>query len=395
MVSEANVRTLLRDKRLRPPVVSLYLSTDRATPEGEKYLAGFRQLLHQADWQLAVRKDAKAALARNRLTAALPELLQFLDEEVAPHPAIRGVALFLSLAIPPDTEPHTPAFTTFTLPRPVRSQVLVERRASVRPLLFLLDQYERVGVLVADRAHARIFTLFLGELECIVRRTAETPHRHHQGWKQQMFFQRDANEHVKAHLRGTAREAVRLFRRFPLKRLVLGGTDETLGVLQRALPRALRGYVIGTFHSDTHAADRDLVTRALGFAQAAEHAEEEQQVRELVGALARSAARTWGGVGTRAVHGIEPTLRALSEKRVRRLLLRRSFRVSGAICDNCKMLHVQTSGPCTACRMPLRPVTDVVEYAVEHAQEEGAEIEFVAESPTLEALGGIGALLRF
>jgi peptide subunit release factor 1 (eRF1) len=59
------------------------------------------------------------------------------------------------------------------------------------------------------------------------------------------------------------------------------------------------------------------------------------------------------------------------------------------------MLHAQTSGPCITCRAPLRPVTDVVEYAVERAQEESAEIEFVTESPTLEALGSIGALLRF
>lgn len=391
MFSEVSVRALLRDKRLKAPVASIYLNTDRSTPEGEKYLAAFRHLLHQTDQLLGRRADVKTAIARERLTDALAELIAFLDEEIAPQPAIRGVALFLSLAAPSETDVHAPAFTTFTLPRPIRNQTTVDRRPAIRPLLFLLDQYERIGVIVTDQHHARIFTLFLGELEHIVRRTA---HRHRGGWTR-MLFQRDVDGHVRAHLRATVREATRLFREHPLKRLVLGGTDESVALVRRELPHALQQLVVGTFPADAHMRDGEVVSRALARAQAAERAEEEQRVQELAEELSTSAAPTWDRTSPRAVHGAEHTLRALTERRVRRLLLRRGFRTPGAVCDNCGALTLQTAGPCPSCRTRLRPVTDVLEHAVECAQAENAEVEFVTESPTLEALGSIGAFLRF
>src|SRR5712672_3434848 len=35
----------------------------------------------------------------------------------------------------------------------------------VRPLLELIDEHERYGVVLTDREHARLFSIFLGELE--------------------------------------------------------------------------------------------------------------------------------------------------------------------------------------------------------------------------------------
>lgn len=395
MFTDADVKALLRDKRLRPPVASLYLNADRGTLEGEKYLASFRHLIQQADRALSGRADPRTAIARGRLTDALPELLTFLSDEVAPAAAIRGVAFFVSLAPVPDTTPHAPAFTAFTLPRSVRNQTAVDRRPAIRPLLFLLDQYERTGVIVADRNHARIFTLFLGELETIHRRSADTPRRHHQGGWKQMLLQRDVDGHSKAHIRATVREASAVFRENPVRRLVLGGTDETIALLKAELSPTLAALLSGTFPAESHASDGGIVARALALAQAAERAAEETRVKELTETLAASTAPAWSGGAPRAVHGPEATLRALTERRVRRLLLRRGFRLQGAVCDNCGVLSLPTSGLCPSCRTPLRAVTDVFEHAVERAQDEGAEVEFVEESPALEALGGIGAILRF
>ncbi len=395
MFTPDDVRALLKDKRLPPPVVSVYLNTDRAHPEGEKYLASFRHLVHQADTVLARRTDAKHAIARRRLTEALPELLRFLDDEVAQKPVIRGVALFLSVADAPDHEPRTPPFTAFTLPRPLRNQAIVDHHPYIRPLLFLLDQYERVGVITADRNHARIFTLYLGEVEHVHRRTVDTPRRHHQGGWKQMLLQRDVDGHVKAHIRDTVREALRMFRRNPLKRLIVGGSDETRALITKELPPAVRPMVVGSFHAEAHARDAEIISTALGLAHAAEFREEAQRVTELAEALARRPGAAWSQDAKRAVSGVDDTLRALTEQRVQRLLVRRGFRTAGAVCDNCGALSTLRSGACATCQTTLRPAADVIEYAIERAQAEHAEVEFVTESPTLDALGSIGALLRF
>lgn len=397
MFSHDDVHVLLHDKRLRPPVASLYLNTDRGHAEGEKYLASFRHLLHEIDRSLRRRTDPAAALAQQRLSDAIPELLEFLDTEVEPLPAIRGVAMFLSLAPPDDYNLRTPPFTAFTLPRPVRNQMCVNHHPYIRPLLFLLDQYQRVGVIAADRTHARILTLFLGEVEHQEQRRAETPPHHQRGGWKQMLFQRDLEGHVSAHLRATARAATRLFERRPLTRVILAGSEEMRARLQKELPLRLRERVAGAFAADARTTEAEIVSRALAIAHEAELREEAERVREFVEACARRPDFSWGrSARARAVHGVEETLRAVSEGRVQRLLLRRGLRHPGEVCDNCGLLTTSSLGSlCPTCSSKPRSVTDILEYAVERAHEGRATIEFVTESPALDALGGVGALLRF
>ncbi len=397
MFSHSDVRSLLHDTRLRPPVASLYLNTDRGHTEGEKYLASFRHLLHEIDRGLKRRTDPAAALAQQRLCDAIPELLEFLDTEVETIHIVRGVAMFLSLAPPDDHDLRTPPFTAFTLPRPVRNQTCVNHHPYIRPLLFLLDQYERVGVIVADRMHARILTLFLGEMEHHEQRRAETPPHHQRGGWKQMLFQRDIEGHVSAHLRETARAATRLFDQRPLTRIVLAGSEEIRARLQKYLPLRLRERVTGAFAADARTTQAEIVSRALAIAHEAELREEAKRVREFVEACARRPDPSWGrSARARAVHGVEETLQAISEGRVQRLLLRRGLRYSGAVCDNCGLLTTSSLGSlCPTCSSTPRSVPDILEYAVERAHEGRATIEFVTESPVLDAMGGVGALLRF
>lgn len=404
MFSEADVNALFKDRRLKAPVASLFVNTDRGHPDGEKFLANFRHVVHEAHRALTRRPTAESALAAERLKEALPELLTFFDREVSTEPVVRGVALFVSLALPADHDPRTPAFTAFTLPRPLRNQAQVAHRPVVRPLIFLLDQYERVGVIVADRGHARIFTLFLGELAAMVRRNADTPRRHDQGGWSKMFFQRDLEGHVRAHLRDTVRVAVRLFRLSPLHRIVLGGTKETVSLLERALPYPLRQVVAGRFLVGSHASDAEVIAKALALAAAAEQEEERRRVAELTDALAhrpttptlRSEHGIAHGAGrVAAVSGLADTLEALAEQRVQRLLLERGRHAAGAACDNCGALLPETVGVCRYCAHPLHAVPDALEHAVERARAERAEVEFISESAALAALGGVGAILRF
>lgn len=385
MFSHADVTALVRDRRLKSPVASFYLNTDRTHPEGEKYLATLRALVHRADRLLASRSDTAAALARQRLQDSLPDLLEFLDARVAPESIVRGAALFVSLSPTADHELRSPAFTAFTLPRPVRSQARVDHRPYIRPLLFLLDQYERAGLIVADRNHARIFTLFLGEMETLQHLTSDTPRRHDQGGWKQMLFQRDIDGHTKAHIRRAVRAAVNTFGAQPLRRIVLGGSKETLALLREELPKRFGGLIAGEFRAAPHAPDAELVAKALAIAAAAEQHEEAQRVEELASALAHRA----------AARGLSDTLKALSEKRAVRLVLQRGFKQPGGVCDNCGSLFAAATAPCPHCSFPVRAVPDVLEHAVERAESERTEIEFVTESPTLAALGGVGALLRF
>lgn len=383
MLTEHDIDVLEKDKRLGSPVLSLYVNTDRGTTDGESYLAVLRHLLKIADTQLKRRFGtdglAAAAILQERVA---PRLVEFIEAEVAAGSTIRSIAVFTSLA--PARDPHHPILT-YTLPRGIRSQVHIDPRPYVRPLLFLLDQYERYAVIVADRKHARFFTMYLGEIEKLTEFTSDTPTRHDQGGWSQKRFQRHVDDHVAHHVRGVVEHAVKMLRHLPTHRLILGGDGDILHLIRDNLPLELQQRVVGTFPLHVHASLHEIRERTLALAADAERAEEEQRVAALRDALAHRG---------RAVHGLAGTLDVLTQRRVQTLLVKKGFHARGAVCENCGAL-LPSPGPCPHCQAQAKTVDDVVDHALEAAHRDEVVIEFVTENLDLEALGNIGGILRF
>jgi peptide chain release factor subunit 1 len=382
MLTEEDITALEHDATLRPPVVSFYVNTDRGTPEGERYLGALRHLLQIADRTLRLRAPENGEQERALLhTVITPKLLAFLEEHVESLPTARSVALFTSVG---GSQRDVP-LRAFSLPRQLRSQVHVDERPYVRPLQFLLDQYERVAVLVADRNHARLFTLYLGEIEESAEWKGDAPPRHDQGGSSQKRFQAHVDDHIFHHIRAAVTDATARIRRLSTRRMILGGDDEARGLLRSELPDDLRALLVGEFSAAPHASLHELRERAMEIATRAESEDEAATIVHFRNALARH---------RRAVSGLSATLEAITERRALALLVKKGFHAAGAICPNCHAL-LPTRGLCPHCRAHLTPVEDVVAHALEHAAADNAQIEFVAESADLEALGNIGAILRY
>ncbi len=398
MLTDTDIRTLEQDPRLRAPVLSLYVNTDRSAAEGRNTLASLRRLVRVADRKLGQRGFSNAAEMRRRLCdVLLPRMTNFLDREVIPLPVVRGAAFFASLDVPdglrgnprglktriPPSTPELPLIG-YTLPRPVRSTVEIDLHPAITPLLFLLDQYERYAVITADRHHARFFTVFLGNIEALEEFTSDTPARHDQGGWSQGRFQRHLDAQFAAHARRIVTRATTLLHRFPKCRLLLGGDDKMLHMLRDLLPANLQTRVAGTFPLDVHAPLQEILERTLAVAECAERATEAGAVTALREAL----------INRQAVHGLPPTLDALTFQRARALVVLRGFHARGAICQNCAALLPPVT-ICPHCRATPAPVEDMVEHALERAHREGVAVEFVGESMDLAALGHVGAFLRY
>ncbi len=384
MITEDHIRALEREHQWAPPVVSFYVNTDRGDTEGRSMLASLWHLLKTADVSLARCLTPERAAARERLHADVtPRVLAFLEREVEPVPAIRSMAAFASLGAPLADKPAE--LLAYTLPRPVRSQVHVAATPYIRPLLFLLDQYERYAVLITDRTHARFFTVFLGEIEENVEFTSDTPtHHHERGWSRKRF-QRHLDTHILTHVQRATGLAVHLLRTLPTHRLILGGDGEIIHRIRHELPEDLRPRIVGTFPVDARASVHELCKRTLVIARQAEEREERAAVQRLRDALAHRG---------HAVQGLPATLDALTARRALLLAVARGYRAPGALCPNCSALLLSPK-PCPHCRAASTPVEDIVEHAIERAYHNDVTIEFVSDSLDLDAIGHIGAILRF
>jgi hypothetical protein len=98
--------------------------------------------------------------------------------------------------------------------------------------------------------------------------------------------------------------------------------------------------------------------------------------------------------GGRGIAGLAPTLDALNERRVERLVVSKGYAAEGWRCPDTGALALV--GPNHAATgTPMERVDDVVEDAIEEALTQGVPVRLCISNADLDVLGQIGALLRY
>lgn len=360
--------TLVRRSSPTGRVLSVYLDTSPEHSVRDSYLWSFIDGCKQL-------RDAVAAEERVQFEAAVAQAERYLRREFQPGP--RGIAVFAS------GDPDY--FYATTLPVVTADVVAWEEHAVIAPLHELLDDMERVGVLLVDKERARIFTVFLGAIESRLEFADEVPGKQATGgWYSlaQTRIARRHEDHVRRHITRTNEALLDVLRERPFERLFVAGPVEALSMLRRYLPRTLQTRLAGVLSLPVTAPEETVVGTVLEAAEAAERREEQLAVDALIA----------GRTDPQVRLGVEPVVAALNERVARRLVVADHLSVAGAACPNCGMLadHVAR---CTACGTEMQVVTDLRERVTEVALAQGADVEFVAGAAAeqLQAHGGMGA----
>jgi len=384
MLTKKELHNLETDKRLRAPVLSLYLNLDKKTPEGQHYLAELRRVLSIANKQIVASHHKDAGKLQKQLhELVVPRLLDFIDEEVLPYGTIRAIAMFASLD--EKQTRHNQDIVIYTLPRPVRSQSHVNNNPFVRPLLFLLDQYEQYAIVIANKNSAHFYLVAMGEVEQSAEFVNDIPNRSKQGgWSQKRYEHRIDNA-IEKHVQRVTKHLVKQIANTDVRRIILGGDPDILYLFKKNLPDREQKMVIGHIPAKSNESSAETLMRTLKIATDAERESEKIAVLELRNALAHP---------NKAVAGLPNTLKASNEKRVQKLLLIQDFRSPGSLCVNCNT-HSLTQVRCSNCQSVTKPVEDLLEQIAEKVFLENGVVEFVDENIDLTALGSVGALLRF
>jgi peptide chain release factor subunit 1 len=172
-----------------------------------------------------------------------------------------------------------------------------------------------------------------------------------------------------------------------LRGLVIAGPGEAKKELMEELPQDISEIVMGIIDVDMDIPEGDLVSMTDEIASADERKEEGEYVKRLEAAVMR---------GDPAAYGEEEIKKALEQGRVEVFLILQGTTIPGWICERCQNLNARTAKPknCPICGGPTSMV-EFVEELFELAERTDAEVEFVRESPFLESIGGIGAILRY
>jgi len=380
MISKAELETLIRrEGKPGHPVLSVYLDVDQSREANlnRKFEVSLGNLLRELEQGIVDQYEREEFVADAERTA------RFVSGY---RPGARSLVIFCD------------ALEDFLwrqeLDVPLRSEARWGETLYLRPLLETLDEYERYGVILTDRAKARLFTVHLGKIVEHDQSFApgdvkifKAPGRDH--IRSDMRFQRKADQYAYLHLKRVAELAVELAERHAFDRLMLAGPVETTGRLQQLLPKQWQSRIVASLDLPVESDQQTVLAATLRVAEEAERNGETVLVEELIADAARAEQR--------AVTGLDATLRALRLGRIWRLVYADGFSPPGGRCANCATLFGEKLESCDYCGAVVWPVDDLVEQAAQRVIVSGGKVEHVSGAAVerLGEAGGIGAFLKF
>jgi peptide subunit release factor 1 (eRF1) len=276
-------------------------------------------------------------------------------------------------------------------PRLGRSQITVNSRFHLRPLVESYSGLPRACIALVNRKMARIFELQEGEITQkpdLEFGASLRPARSdgYQGYEAG-HRERHVENQVMQHFKQFAESLLLLNNREKFEALLIGCHDEAWPEIEPHLHSSLKQKLRGRFLIDPAAASAEEVREhAERILTETALSEKQALVREVVGEAQRNAR---GAVGLRRV------LNALERQEVQILLIGHGLKAEAVECTNCRHLDTRMVKSCAVCGQETRELSDVSDALVDLALRNGADIRFIDDDPELEKSGRVGALLRF
>lgn len=345
MLSANDIHALLNLRASSPSVVSVYLELSPGRD-------------HQREFKNVVKEASQNNPLLQGLDPDLARLNAFVDA-LAPG-SDRGLALF-------SAQRHG-FWQAVGLPQTVKSVLRVDAQPFLNPLVNILDQYHRYGVLLLDEERSRLLEVFLGRAVELEEPPLALPKQ---------------TRHVR--LKSVADRLMAFVRSRGVERVILAAPPE----LEAPFISHLHGFIQDNLIVDSQMAPGMPVKAAVERVVNGET--QSRIVRESVLVYRLLDAVRADGMG---VVGLQETLNALHRGQVRMLLLREGLARIGRVCSRCRALAL-SGRKCVFCGALTEGVFDVIQELAQAALEQNCEVIRILHDRRLDAFGGLGAELRF
>lgn len=370
MISKQDLERILARGDGDGPVLSVYLDMSVNSDNKRSY----NVFLNQKQGQL----EETSGRDWREVAAAFDRVRDWVEREYDEQN--RGVVLY--------TQVGGDWLEGFQFPLPVQNRALLAPRPVIAPLAQVLEMYHHHGVILIDREHFRLLSVYLGTLLDEIRvdpDPIDTPHSVQAGGYSHNRYQRHKVEEMRHFFREFAREVDEFINRYKPHDLVILGTEENIGKFRDFLSPQAQELVVytGAARLDENAAE--ILQKIAPHLEAHEEQERQDVVEKVRDRVAHDYLATAGFQGT---------LTALQEGKVDTLVIARDQSRDGAQCTQCGFVFARELETCPYDGARTRTDVDVVEEIVRMAEGQGVEIAF-ADPNEVQDLNGVGALLRF
>jgi peptide subunit release factor 1 (eRF1) len=374
MISKQDLELILAREGGDRPIFSLFLDMSVNSDNKRTHQIFLNQRRGQFDELASDRENHH----REDIGEAFSRVQEWLRNEFREEN--RGVVIYMEIG--------GDWFEAFQFPIPVANRLIINDRPAIGALAQVIESYHHTGVVLLDREHVRILSVYLGTLmEEIEVRGDPIPTKNdvQAGGYSQPRFQRRKLEEMRQFFREFAKEVEEFDRRYQPHDLVILGTDENVGRFREFLGERLLQKVVYTGAMQVDEPSSEVLARLAPHLDELRE-RESQEVLELVRDRVRQ--------DYLATAGFHSTLTALQEGKVDTLVIGQEEGIQGARCTQCGFVFAGDVTTCPYDGASTENGVDVVEEAIRMAQVQSADIQFVAPSEVRD-LRGVGALLRF
>ncbi len=353
--------------------ISLYLNTDPLFNTRGDYIVHFKNMIKNT-----IETMDKSVYKR------LKEDIEKIENYVLMNKKIfkKGLALFSSS--------ENNLWKEYHLNVPLKNDIIINSTPYIKPLIYILDNYQRYALLLVDKESARIFVVHLGEIvEYGEVHSEGIPGKHKKGgWfaLSQNHYERHIDFHVGMHLKDVVNKFDTFISGKYIGRIIIGGSDEAVSMVKGMLNKNVLDKVIGTVRIEMFAKPDEVLKKVQPIVSAYEKKKEEEDIETLIEKAMKN---------ENAVLGLDNVLNAIQEKKVMKLVVMKDYKADGYGCVSCGYLSTQRFESCPYCKGMAEKINYISNLAGEMAIQQGALIEVVDENKKLLDAGGIGAFLRF
>lgn len=360
MVTREQIHRLIDFKGDGRSVVSLYLSLSPERLKNRGFIVEAKSLLRAIENKPEIESEHK-------------RILDFLEKRF--DPSSRSIVLFSS---------HKENFfQVYEIPIPVKSACMVGKEPYIKPLVRLLEQYEKYCLVLLDGKKARIFSVHMGTLEEHTYILDEVPGWHKQGGWSQARFQRHIEQRIYEHLKKVAEATLSFFRREQLDRLIVGGPHEIVISFKNVIHIYLLRRFVGFITIDVDASTQEIEKKALSHIEKVEEKDNSELMKRVI-----------DNMENLAVAGVDNVVEMLNQGRIHVLVVDPDLKKKGWVCPKCYMIST-TQKACDFCGSDVEVSEDIIENIIEQNFELSGEIHFIAGDKRLKQLGGLAAILRW
>lgn len=377
LLKQEQIESLAKFKSEDYHTTSLYLDTDKSRRTKKEILLSFKNLLSSSRAQLErmdLSKKRKESLAQD-----LKKINRFFSQGLNSH-NYAGTAIFSC---------HGQDFwQIFNLPDPPRSRIVLDKNPYVRTLSAILNEHNRICVLVIDRKGGKWYDIFMGEIHLIESLEGEVPSKVREGgWEgyESKRIERHIDNMLHDYFKMATKMTFDLFKKNDFDWLFLGCMEEYCREVEALLHPYLKKRLKGRLKTKPSDSMDKILKKAIELEKTLKKKDEEEILHRFISELKK------GGL---AAFGLKDTLRSLNRRKVQTLLITRNFSNSGRTCPKCDFLFVDEVR-CPSCQIKTETVLDVLDEAVEAALDKKCLVKHINPPTTLRRYGNVGAILRY